>query len=183
MAQRLAKQPMSEGFVLWDRGYNLGAMRLFIFKAENSPPFQLGPCLDGIAHLCARMGEAADANENFGYAAEKYSMIQQPVLGKVMTIKGIEATEGAEKALAALDDLLKEHDPERKAPEMAESKTKMNLGRAYQYRAELLLGAERFAEAEADARLATYCPQEKPGKEGDRTFLAHYTLGCALAGQ
>src|SRR3989338_7765918 len=84
MAQRLAKQPLSEGFDLWDRGYILGAMRLFTFKAENAPPFQVGMILDAMGHLLCSLAEWEDAKENFNYAAEKYQLIQQPILAEIM---------------------------------------------------------------------------------------------------
>lgn len=138
MAQRLAKKPMSEGFDLWDRGYSLGAMRLFIFKAETSPPFQLGPCLDAIGHLLLNLEEYADAKENFGYAAEKYELIQQPVLAELMKFKGAEAVEGAQVVLPQLAAYLGATDPQRSAASF-DAKTKSGVARAFAYLAELYL--------------------------------------------
>jgi hypothetical protein len=172
MAQKLSKKPLSEGYELWDKGFYLGAMRLFIFKAENSPPFQLGPCLEGVAELLARMEEADDAKENFDFAAEKYGLIQQGVLAEVMTIKGVAATKGEETALGMLNELLAKHDADKKAAELTDAKLKANLAKAYHYRAELLLAAGKPAEALADAQLAV-------AVGWDRAFLGHFA--CAQA--
>lgn len=152
---RLSKKPLSEGFELWDKGYYLGAMRLFIFKAETSPPFQLGACLDAMGHLLARLDEGADAKENFGFAAEKYELIQQPVLAKVMLVKGVAAEDPA-AALPQVDALIKEHDPEGKAHELQDAKLKSALARAYYTRAELLMEAsdDNTAAALKDAEYA-----------------------------
>eukprot|EP00331_Platyophrya_macrostoma_P010726 CAMPEP_0176424998 /NCGR_PEP_ID=MMETSP0127-20121128/11154_1 /TAXON_ID=938130 /ORGANISM="Platyophrya macrostoma, Strain WH" /LENGTH=325 /DNA_ID=CAMNT_0017806129 /DNA_START=88 /DNA_END=1065 /DNA_ORIENTATION=+ len=155
MAQRLAKKPMSEGFDLWDRGYSLGAMRLFIFKAETSPPFQLGPCLDAIGHLLLNLEEYSDAKENFGYASEKYELIQQPVLAELMKLKGIEAVEGAQVALPQLVSYLNVTDPQRNAVTF-DAKTKAGVARAFAYLAELYLkvDAAYVGNAIADAEYA-----------------------------
>lgn len=175
MAQRLAKKPLSEGFELWDKGYVLGAMRLFIFKAENSPPFQLGPCLDAVGHLLMDLEEYPDAIENLGYAAEKYNLIDQPLLAKLMGVKALEASEGAEAALAKLlADVTAEFDGKPKAEiEALEPKVKSALARALNFRAELLFEIDPAKNAEkalADAELAA-------SLQWDRVFLAHYTIG------
>jgi tetratricopeptide (TPR) repeat protein len=170
MAQRLSKQPMSEGFVLMDKGYNLGAMRLLTFKAENSPPFQLGPCLEAIATILLRMEEAADAQENFGYAAEKYTLISQPVLAEVMTIRGVEATKGTEEALKLAEDLITKVDGDGNALNLPEGKQKQNIARAYHLRADLRMQIGQIEGAIADAQIAAAIGW-------DRAFEAHYTLG------
>lgn len=141
MAQRLSKKPMSEGFELWDRGYNLGAMRLFIFKAETSPPFQLGPCLDAVGHLLLKLEEFADAKENFGYAAEKYELIQQPILAELMQCKGVEAIDGPQAAMQRLHAFLQATDPSRQASTF-DAKTKAGVARAFAYLADLYLAAD-----------------------------------------
>ena len=172
MAQRLSKKPISEGFDLMDRGYGLGAMRLFIFKAETSPPFQLGPCLDAIGHLLAAMEEGADAKENFGYAAEKYELIQQPVLAHLMKVRGIEATEGPAAALQSLDAFLQETDAGRQAHTL-DAKTKSGLARGYYIRADLAFKVDpeaNAAQALADAEYAA-------SMGWDRVHLAHYLIG------
>ena len=174
MAQKLSKKPLSEGYELWDKGFFLAAMRLFIFKAENSPPFQLGPCLEGVAQLLARMEEGEDAKENFEFAAERYELIQQGVLAQVMKIKGVEATKGQEAALELITELVLKHDADRKAAELTDAKLKPNLARAYHYRAELLLAAGKATEALADAQLAVSIGW-------DRVFLAHFVCAQALA--
>lgn len=173
MAMRLSKKPISEGFELWDKGYYLGAMRLFIFKAETSPPFQLGACLDAMGHLLARIEEYADAKENFGFAAEKYNTIMQPILAKVMEIKGVEAEEGPEAALPKITALIKEHDADRKAHEATDTKLKTALARAYHLRAKLLFAideAKNAGEALADADYAAQIGW-------DRDHEAHFLRG------
>jgi tetratricopeptide (TPR) repeat protein len=152
MAQRLSKKPISEGFELWDKGYTLGAMRLFIFKAETSPPFQLGPCLDAIGHLLLALEEFADANENFGYAAEKYELIQQPVLANLMKVKGVEAMEGPEPALQQLTQFLSAADPNRDKAASMDTKTKSGMGRSYAYLGELKLKIDPEKNASDAAR-------------------------------
>lgn len=156
MAQRLSKKPISEGFDLMDRGYNLGAMRLFIFKAETSPPFQLGPCLDAVAHLLFGLEEYADAKENFGFAAEKYDLIQQPILAEVMRIKGTEAMEGPEAALPLVQALLARLDAGRQIHTSNDTRAKNGLARAYAYEAELLLKTDAAANAVKAAVDAEY---------------------------
>lgn len=173
MAQRLAKKPVSEGFELWDKGYALGAMRLFIFKAENSPPFHLGPILDAMAHLLAEIGEAQDAKENFQFAAEKYDMIQQPVVAKLMTVKGTEAVEGPNAALPLLNDLIAHVDAGRQAPSLTDAKLRTAIARAYHYRAALLAEQGHVQDALNDA---TYAVQVGNGS-WDRIHLAFFTLG------
>lgn len=174
MAQRLAKQPISEGFMLMDKGYVLGAMRLFIFKAETSPPYQLGACLDAMGHLLARLEEGEDAKENFGYAAEKYELILQPVLASLMKIKGQEATEGKGAALAAITALLQEKDPKREAASLTDAKLKAALARCYHFRSELLLETSETPDAAAlaDAELAASIGW-------DRGHLAWFTVAQA----
>eukprot|EP00759_Apiculatamorpha_spiralis_P049827 PhF_6_TR44482/c0_g1_i1/m.68494 len=138
MAVKLAKQPISEGYALWDKGFILGAMRLFIFKAETVPPFQLAGCLDAIAHLMLQVEEFEDAIENLTNAAEKYEMIQSPLLAKVMRAKVLEAQNNISGAIAAIEDVLKEFDSLSLADlQTKDAKTKTGLARAFIYRAEL----------------------------------------------
>lgn len=174
MAQRLAKKPISEGFELWDKGFFLGAMRLFIFKAESSPPFQLGPCLDAVAHLLERMGELTDAAENFGFAAEKYELIQQSSLARLMKIKVIQCTNGPEEAIKALDALIGELDGESSAINLPDAKSKAAIARIYNARAEALLALEDgdVAKALSDCTYAA--------KLGwDRSHIALNNIGRA----
>jgi tetratricopeptide (TPR) repeat protein len=170
MAQRMAKQPLSDAFDLWDRGYILGAMRLFMFKAENSPPFQVGVCLDGVAHLLARLDEVADAKENFGFAAEKYELIQQPILSKMMLAKGVEVTEGVEAALAQVDDIVRTVDGDGQSA-AADAKRKAPFARLYGYRAELNLLAGKIEAGLADA-------QKSIDLHFDRVYTSYFTLGA-----
>eukprot|EP00760_Papus_ankaliazontas_P003358 PhM_4_TR11572/c0_g1_i2/m.81396 len=136
MAVRLSKQPISEGYALWDKGFTLGAMRLFIFKAESVPPFQLAGCLDAIAHLMVEVGENEDAVDNFTSAAEKYEMIQNPVLGKLMRAKIFEAKGSAADAHTAAEAIISEYDADGTAASK-DAKTKTALARVYCYLAEL----------------------------------------------
>jgi tetratricopeptide (TPR) repeat protein len=173
MAQRLSKKPLSEGFELWDKGYYLGAMRLFIFKAETSPPFQLGACLDAMGHLLMRLDEGPDASENFGFAAEKYELIQQPVLAKLMKIKALDAESGPEAALGEINTLIKEHDAEGAADKFEDVKVKTALARSYHFRGELLLAMDPEKNAEAalkDAEFAAVIGW-------DRDHVAHFLVG------
>lgn len=177
MVQRLSKKPISEGFELWDRGYLLGAMRLFMFKAETSPPFHLGPCLDAVAHMLARLEEKQDAKENFGYAAEKYDLIQQPIMAQIMTVKGMEVECGPQVALAEMTKCLQTIDPKREAKNVTDVRTRSGLGRAYHYHAELLWAVNpelNASQALADAQLAVELGW-------DRVHLAHWLLGTILA--
>jgi tetratricopeptide (TPR) repeat protein len=138
MAVRLAKQPISEGYSLWDKGFTLGAMRLFIFKAESVPPFQLAGCLDAIAHLMVQVDECEDAVENFTNAAEKYDMIQNPLLAKLMRAKILDCQNNAAGAFAAVNDILKEFEGVAVADLASkDAKTKGGLARIFYYRAEL----------------------------------------------
>lgn len=172
MAQRLAKKPISEGFELWDKGFFLGAMRLFIFKAESSPPFQLGPCLDAVAHLLERMGELADAAENFGFAAEKYDLIQQPTLASLMKIKIIQCNHGPAEAAIALTALISEIDASRNATDLPDAKSKAAIARVYNARGEAIL-----AQDEGDLKQAledfTYASQIG----WDRSHIALNNIG------
>jgi len=174
MVQKLAKQPMSEGFVLMDKQYLLGAMRLLTVKAENSPPFQLGPCLEAIANICAQLKEAEDAVENYGYAAEKFDLIMQPVVANIMRGKAIEQQQGTQAALNFMDEVIKTADPENKILSMPDGKPKEHLARAYHFRSELKLSLD-IADSSAidDAQTAA-------AVGWDRGFLAHYTLGLLM---
>lgn len=155
MAQRLSKQPLSEGFDLWDRGYVLGSMRLFTFKAENAPPFQVGMILDAMGHLLLQLGEFEDARENFTFATEKYELIQQPILAKIMSAKAVEATKGPEEAFALIDEAVKQFDGEKQSFDATlKDKIKAPFGRLYHYRAQLLLQLEKVDEALVDVKHA-----------------------------
>lgn len=173
MAQRLAKQSIPEGLALMDKGYNLGAMRLLTVKAETAPPFQLAPCLEAIATILLRLDETDDAAENFGYAAEKYSMINQTVLGEVMKARMVEAKAGPEEALKEVEAILQKADPEGKIGETPDSKTRQNIARAYHLRADLNMQLGKTEAAVADAQRAI-------SLGWDRVFDGHYLLGQLL---
>lgn len=174
MAMRLSKQPTSEGFALMDKGYNLGAMRLLTFKAENAPPFQLGACLEAIATITLRMGDGEEAQECFKNAADKYALIQQPVLASVMKIRGVEGVEGTEAALKLAEELIAECDPEGKTTELPDNKTKQNVARAYHLRGDLRMQMGTIEGAIADAQIAA-------AMGWDRVFEAHHLLGVLHA--
>jgi tetratricopeptide (TPR) repeat protein len=131
-------------------------MRLFIFKAETSPPFQLGPCLDAVAHLLFGLEEYVDAKENFGFAAEKYDLIQQPILAEVMRIKGTECSDGPEAALPLVQALIGRLDPGKQIHASSDTRAKNGLARAYAYLAELLLKTDATANAVPAASAAEY---------------------------
>jgi len=171
MAVKLSKQPISEGYALWDKGYVLGAMRLFIFKAESVPPFQLAGCLDAIAHLMMQVEEFEDAIENFTNAAEKYEMIQHPILAKYCRAKILEAKSDPAGALAAVNELLKEFQGDLSGKD---AKTKAGLARVFFYRAELLVKTDDIANAIADATQAV-------ALGWDRVHTGQILLGNLLA--
>jgi tetratricopeptide (TPR) repeat protein len=170
MVQRMQKKSIAEGFELMDRGYNLGAMRLFIYKSETAPPFQLGPCYDAIATLLLQ----DDAKENFELAADKYDLIQQPVLAQVMRIRAVEAVEGPEAALAQARALVESVDAGRQAATSGDAKTKNGVGRAFNYVAELtaVTGSDPAA-ALPDVEYAIACGW-------DRVHTSHNLRGNLL---
>lgn len=172
MAQRLAKKPIAEGFELWDRGFCLGAMRLFIFKAESAPPFQLGPCLDAVANILFVMNEIEDAAENFGFAADKYSLIQQPILSKIMEIRVDQCLNGPQSAVPKASALLEEVDKDRKAHEVTCPKTKTAIARAYYTHADLLTRVEN-----GDLDLALKNAQYAVEIGWDRVHMTHSLIG------
>ena len=100
MIVRLSKKSISEGFELLDKGYVLGAMRLFMFKADTAPPFEAVICFDCIGQILLQMGELEDAAEHFENATERYQMIMQPILSELMRVQKIQATQGASEAIA-----------------------------------------------------------------------------------
>jgi tetratricopeptide (TPR) repeat protein len=155
MAQRMSKQTLADGFDLWDRGYVLGAMRLFTFKAENAPPFQVGQILDAMGHLLLSLEEFEDARENFTFAVEKYELIQQPILAKVMAAKAVEAIKGPEAAFELMAEAVKQFDGEKQSADATlKDKAKAPFGRMYQYRGQLLLALGKTDEALADTKRA-----------------------------
>lgn len=172
MAVKLAKKPLSEGFDLWDRGYFLGAMRLFIFKAETLPPFQIAGCLDAMAHLLLRLEEVQDARDNFNFAAEKYELIQQPIVHRVMQIKGIEAMEGTDAALKEMQSYI---DGDFNTHRQSEDpRTPLGIGRAYHYYAELL--ASSSSDTSVLQQALNFACQAVTFKF-DRYFLGFLTIG------
>lgn len=169
MAQRLAKKPISEGFELWDKGFYLGAMRLFIFKAESAPPYQLAPCLDAVANLLLEMDEVDDAAQNFEFARGKYDIVQQPDLALLMEVCGLECTAGSKVALAKLDDYIKAKDV--KEVEAADTKVKTAFARLYYTKALLTVRADgSLQEAKSAAEAAVALGWE-------RVHIGYFLLG------
>ncbi|KAH9601468.1 hypothetical protein LSM04_002362 [Trypanosoma melophagium] len=167
MVQRFARTAISEGFDLWDKDYLLGAMRLFLFKGETAPPFQVGPCMDATGEILMQMEEYEDAAEQFTLAAEKYALIQRHDMAQLMRIKAAECTQGPEEALRQVTAYISEQ------REMTPA-----LARAHAYHAQLLLKTAKDVgavapEAVAAARLAC-------DNCWDRVHVAHLTLGDAL---
>ncbi|CBH14332.1 Tetratricopeptide repeat, putative [Trypanosoma equiperdum] len=172
--QRFAKTPIGEGFDLWDRDYLLGAMRLFLFKAETAPPFQVGPCMDATGEILVQLEELEDAREQFSIAAEKYLITQQQQLAKIMEIKALECERGPQAALEELTAFLKKETASTNATAVPAPIT-----RAYAYQAELLLKTatpetpELFTEAVETAKLAC-------NHAWDRVHMGYVVLGDAL---
>lgn len=151
MVQRFAKKPISEGYDLWDCGYLFGALRLFLFKSESAPPFQMGPCVDAMAEISLDMGSDDDARETFAIAADKYKLIQQPILAELMRVKLVCMTDGPTAAKERLERFLKETDPEANGGGTgADMKTRSALARSYAYLAELLIDCAAAAPAEKE---------------------------------
>jgi len=170
MVQRLSKKPISEGFELWDRGYLFGAIRLFQFKVENTPPFQVAPCLEALAMLLQQMGEDVDAQEQYTVAIEKYEMIQQPWNARYMKCCMTEIQGGPLAALAEVREVIRAADT-HKEPSTWDEKTKAQIAKLYGYRAHLHWLTEDYAAGEADATRACELGW-------DRVHVGLFTLGC-----
>ncbi|ORC85442.1 uncharacterized protein TM35_000351860 [Trypanosoma theileri] len=167
MVQRFARTSVSEGFDLWDKDYLLGALRLFLFKGETAPPFQVGPCMDATGEILVQMEEYEDASEQFTLAAEKYALIQRNDLAQLMRIKAAECTDGPEEALRQVTAYVSE-----------QREMTPGLARAHAYHAQLLLKTAKdinavAPEAVAAARLAC-------NNCWDRVHVGYVTLGDAL---
>jgi tetratricopeptide (TPR) repeat protein len=169
MVQRLSKKPVSEAFDLWDKGYIFGAMRLFQFKVETSPPFQVAPCLEALATLLQQMGEDYDAQETFQLASEKFDMIQQPWSSRLMQCHIVEMTKGPDAALVEIAAAIKASDNDKSAKQKDE-KTKSQIAKLYHYRAQLYFQAGKYPESEQDCGYACELGW-------DRVHLGFYTLG------
>eukprot|EP00759_Apiculatamorpha_spiralis_P015500 PhF_6_TR22216/c0_g1_i2/m.31370 len=164
MVQRLSKKPISEGFELMDKGYVFGALRLFQFKVETSPPFQVASCLDALAMLYIAVGAADDAVETFELAIEKYNLIQNPLLAQVMKIKIAELNDGVEEGLKVANAAI------ASIGEVKDAKGRAGAGRMYTTRGELYIALEKFDEACADFTKAIEYGW-------DRVHVSHYFIG------
>lgn len=183
MVQRYAKLPISEGYELWDKDYLLAALRFFTFKsdADGAPPFQIAPCLDATGEISLSLQGQDDARIQFGLAADKYQLIQQPVLAELMRIKITEATEGGAKALEQLQAYLKKMDPEHNGcGNKTDRKLKMGLARCYCYLSELLLSTTEEEEPSAVAPEAVKAASLAVELGWDRVHCGHRALGDAL---
>ncbi|KAG8345790.1 hypothetical protein ERJ75_001752600 [Trypanosoma vivax] len=167
--QRFSRTAIGEGFDLWDRDYLLGAMRLFLFKGETAPPFQVGPCMDATAEILMQMEEYEDASEQFTGAAEKYKVMQQPELSKLMSIKALECTSGATAALNEVTAYLEEQKDNASA----------GIARAYAYQASLLLKTSDEGADDA-VQKAIEAAQIACKKGWDRVHSSYVVLGDAL---
>nr|CCC92856.1 conserved hypothetical protein [Trypanosoma congolense IL3000] len=172
--QRFSKTPIGEGFDLWDRDYLLGAIRLFLFKAETAPPFQVGPCMDATAEILMQMEEIEDAGEQFTAAAEKYSVTQQPQLSKLMKIKALECSEGPTVALAELTKFLDEEISSASAATFSPP-----VVRACAYQAELLLKTANGQTPEVVEK-AIEVAKLSCNHQWDRVHRGYIALGDAL---
>lgn len=178
MVQRFAKKPISEGYDLWDCDYPFGALRLFIFKSETAPPFQLGPCLDAMAEISMQMGSDEDAVEQYRLAADKYRMINQPILSGLMKAKATEVTDGAVAALEEMDGFLANVG---KGGSHTDMRTRSAVARCHVYRAELLLAVNKKSNAISAMEAAT----EGVNMGWDRVHTGYLVLGgcCEAAGR
>jgi len=164
MVQRLSKQPMSEGFELMDKGYTFGALRLFQFKVETSPPFQVAPCLDALATLLLILGETDEFVTTLELAVEKYKLVQNPILAKVMQIRIADVQVGSEVAAGIADEAV------ASIGEVKDPKTKGAAGRLYHTRAEIRASLGKVTEAIEDLNIAI-------GYSWERVHLSHGLLG------
>ncbi|ESL07440.1 hypothetical protein TRSC58_04870 [Trypanosoma rangeli SC58] len=170
--QRFAKTAISEGFELWDRDYLLGAMRLFLFKGETAPPFQVGPCMDATGEILVQMDEYEDAGEQFAGAAAKYALIQQPELARLMEIKALECSQGPQAALEEVTPYLAQ---QIAAPIFRELSPA--LARIQVYKAGLML---RTAADAKTTEKAVETARQACHSGWDRTHLAHILVGDGL---
>ncbi|EPY38969.1 hypothetical protein AGDE_04960 [Angomonas deanei] len=185
-ADKYAKKQIEEGYNLWDRDYPLGALRLFIFKAESALPFQQGELLDAASELSVQLNGKEDAKETYAIASDKYRMVQQLLLSEMMTVKILEINEGTAAAIQAMEELIKKY---QKTPEeivaLTDKKERAAYARAYLYLAELYLThpsgveelpAEQLTKAKEAAQLSTTV-----GKGvWERVHHAYNVLGDAL---
>eukprot|EP00742_Colponemidia_sp_Colp-10_P016906 GILJ01019415.1.p1 GENE.GILJ01019415.1~~GILJ01019415.1.p1 ORF type:complete len:316 (-),score=74.40 GILJ01019415.1:155-982(-) len=118
------------------------------------------------------MGELPDAAENYGFAAEKYELIQQLTLSRLMKIKATQCKDGADVAVKEFDALLLELDPEHKAAELTDAKGKAAIARVYNARAQAILDQEE-GDLKKALEDATYAAQIG----WDRSHIALYTIG------
>lgn len=186
MVQRFAKLPVSEGYELWDKGYQLAAIRFFTFKsdADGAPPFQIAPCLDATGELSIQMQGMEDAQIQFGLAADKYKLIMQPMLAELMRIKITEASESPAKALEQLQEYLKKVDPEYNGGgTAADRKTKMALGRCYAYLCELILDTAEDDKLSSVAGEAVKAASLAVELGWDRVHCGYLALGDAYEAQ
>lgn len=182
MVQRFAKLPISEGYELWDKDYLLAALRFFTFKsdADGAPPFQIAPCLDATGEISLSLQGHDDAKMQFGLAADKYQLIQQPVLAELMRTKITEATDGAPKALEQLQAYLKKMDPEfNGCGSKPDRKLKMGLARCYCYLSELLLNTTEEEELSGVAPEAVKAASLAVELGWDRVHCGYRALGDA----
>jgi len=172
MIQRLSKKPLSEGYELWDKGYILGALRLFQCKLEGCPPFEVAPCTDAVGAILEIIEELDEAVEHYDLAAEKYDTIQKKVLGSLMRAKSAAAKGDPEGALKLCNEGLADHD---KGAEIDQAK-KFQYARLLMTRADLHAQAKNF---EAGLKDITDAIGLEPGydKPGQATHLAHYSKG------
>lgn len=176
MIDRLGKKPISEGFELWDKEYTLGALRLLQCKVDSqtaagAPPFEVAQALDAVGEIMASLEDDEEAAEHFKLAAEKYRLIQKTVLGDLMDAKAAVSMEQIDKLLAPFDEKVEKGSDDIAADA---KKEEASVGRAYLYRAQLLLEKGNKEGALAAADLAV-----KLG--ATRIHIAHSVRGKILA--
>eukprot|EP00756_Hemistasia_phaeocysticola_P039565 Hpha_TRINITY_DN16822_c0_g15::TRINITY_DN16822_c0_g15_i1::g.149791::m.149791 len=175
MIDRLGKKPISEGFELWDKEYTLGALRLLQCKvdaqtAAGAPPFEVAQALDAVGEIMLELEENEEAAEHFQLAAEKYRLIQKSILADLMECKAAGSLEKLDKLLAPFDEKVAKGSDDIAADAKKEENS---VGRAYLYRAQLLLAKEDKEGALAAADLAIQLG-------ATRVHLAHHARGTIL---
>ncbi|RNF20268.1 uncharacterized protein Tco025E_03840 [Trypanosoma conorhini] len=170
--QRFSKTAIGEGFQLWDRDYLLGAMRLFLFKGETAPPFQVGPCMDATGEILVQMEEYEDAAEQFMGAASKYALIQQPELARLMEIKALECSQGPQAALEKVTPYL----AQQTAAPTFRGLTPA-LARMQAYKADLMLKTAGDAET---TEKAVEAARQACHSGWDRIHVAYILVGDGL---
>lgn len=110
MIDRLGKKPISEGYLLWDKNFLLGALRLFQCKLEVAPPFEVAPCFEAVGDILYMLEEKGEAAEHYDLGQRKFGMMSKKWGAHLLSAKHCRASEGDKAALAQLEKILKPFD-------------------------------------------------------------------------